>query len=55
MTFISIGKVCELLGISLSTAYRWLKSGKITEDFRTLGQHRRFNEQDLVQAPLKVC
>jgi excisionase family DNA binding protein len=53
MTFISIGKVCELLGISLSTAYRWLKSGKITEDFRTLWQHRRFNEQDLVKQFIK--
>jgi predicted site-specific integrase-resolvase len=39
--------------ISLSTAYRWLKSGKITEDFRTLGQHRRFNEQDLVKQFIK--
>ena len=43
MVFVSIGKVCELLGISLSTAYRWIKSGKLTEEFRTLGNHRRFN------------
>ena len=43
MENISIGKLCNLLGISLSTAYRWLKSGKITEEFRTFGNHRRFN------------
>ena len=43
MVFVSIGKVCELLGISLSTAYRWIQSGKLKEEFRTLGNHRRFN------------
>ena len=43
MEHISIGQLCVLLGISLSTAYRWLKSGKIVEDFRTFGNHRRFN------------
>ena len=43
MVFVSIGKVCELLGISLSTAYRWIKSGKLKEEFRTIGKHRRFN------------
>ena len=43
MVFVSIGKVCELLGISLSTAYRWIKSGKLKESFKTIGNHRRFN------------
>ena len=47
MENISIGKLCILLGISLSTAYRWLKSGKITEEFRTFGNHRRFNLHQL--------
>lgn len=47
MNYISIGKVCELLGISLSTAYRWIKAGKITETFRTVGNHRRFKVQDI--------
>ena len=41
--YVSIGKLCKILGISLSTAYRWLKSGKIFSDFNTVGQHRRFN------------
>ena len=48
MTFISIGQVCEILGISISTAYRWLKLGKLKETFRTLGNHRRFNKQDIL-------
>ena len=43
MTFVSIGKVCQLLGISLSTAYRWIKSGNLKSEFRTFGNHRRFN------------
>ena len=43
MEHIGIGKLCVLLGISLSTAYRWIKTGKLTEDFKTLGNHRRFN------------
>ena len=49
MVFISIGKVCQLLGISLSTAYRWIKSGKLKEDFKTLGNHRRFNLSSIQQ------
>lgn len=49
MTYISIGKLCVLLGISVSTAYRWIKAGKITEAFRTVGNHRRFNVQDIEQ------
>ena len=35
--------VINLLGISLSTLYRWLKAGVINETFRTLGGHRRFD------------
>ncbi len=48
MTFISIGEVCKILGISISTAYRWLKLGKLKETFRTLGNHRRFNKQEIL-------
>ena len=39
----STADVINLLGISLSTFYRWLKSGVIVETFRTLGGHRRFD------------
>ena len=57
MTYISIGKLCELLGISISNAYRWIKSGKIKEAFRTVGNHRRFDyhaikQQFLYQKPI---
>ena len=48
MTFISIGEVCRILGISISTAYRWLKLGRLKEAFRTLGNHRRFNKQEIL-------
>jgi putative resolvase len=41
---ISIGLVCRILGISLSTAYRWLQRGVIQEAYRTVGNHRRFDE-----------
>ena len=40
---VSIGHVCKALGISLSTAYRWIKSGKLQSRFRTPGNHRRFD------------
>lgn len=43
METVSIGKICKLLGISLSTAYRWIKLGKLSEEFRTFGNHRSFN------------
>lgn len=41
--FVSIGQVSSILGISLSTIYRRLKTGLLQEDFRTLGGHRRFD------------
>ena len=41
---ISIGQICRILGISLSTAYRWLQRGVIQEAYRTVGNHRRFDE-----------
>ena len=39
--------VVNLLGISLSTFYRWIKSGALTEVFRTAGGHRRFDLNQL--------
>ena len=41
--YISISKVCLILGVSLSTVYRMLKQGILKESFRTEGNHRRFN------------
>lgn len=45
---ISIGKAAQLLGVSLSTIYRWEKLGKIKASFRTFGNHRRFLVSDLL-------
>ncbi len=45
---ISIGKAAKLLGVSLSTIYRWEKLGKIKASFRTFGNHRRFLVSDLL-------
>ena len=36
---ISISKVCDILGVSLSTIYRMLKRGVLKESFRTEGKH----------------
>lgn len=47
MNFISTGDVCTLLGISLSTAYRWIKLGKLKESFRTIGNHPCFHLLDI--------
>ena len=43
---LSTGQLSKLLGVSLSTIYRWLKSHKIIEPSRTFGNHRRFNLND---------
>lgn len=45
--YISTGELCIKLGISLSTVYRWIKMGKIKESFRTLGEHRRFDLDEI--------
>ena len=42
MKILSIGSYAKYLGISKSTVYRYLKSGKIKESFKTDGKHRRF-------------
>jgi len=58
--YLSIGGVCRLLGISLSTAYRRIKAGTIVPAIRTSGGHRRF-ERKIVSpigraddAPLRI-
>jgi excisionase family DNA binding protein len=40
---ISTKQVCLLLGISLSTFYRYCKSGILKPAFFTFGKHRRFS------------
>ena len=51
---ISTGKLAKLLGVSLSTIYRWLKRGKIEEPLRTFGNHRRFNENNFKEKNSKT-
>ena len=53
--YISISNVCLILGVSLSTVYRMLKQGILKESFRTEGNHRRFNVQEIHQILRKPC
>lgn len=43
---LSIGRLAELLGVSVVTIRRWERSGKIKQAVRTFGNHRRFNPAD---------
>ena len=45
--YVSIGQVSKILGISLSTIYRWEKLGKIKHCFRTIGNHRRYLKSNI--------
>ena len=44
---ISIGQASSLLGVSVVTLRRWNKLGKLNS-FRTFGNHRRFNLNDIL-------
>ena len=39
---IRTSQYAELLEVSMSTIYQWLKIGKVEEPERTFGNHRRF-------------
>jgi predicted site-specific integrase-resolvase len=47
--YLSIGKVSEILGVSVVTLRRWEKSGKLTSKFRTFGHHRRYFKGDIAK------
>ena len=47
---LSTKQVCLLLGISLSTFYRYCKAGLLKPAFFTLGGHRRFSLSSLRQS-----
>ena len=47
---ISTKQVCLLLGISLSTFYRYCKAGLLNTTFLTFGKHRRFSLSQLRQS-----
>jgi len=51
---LSTGELAKLLGVSLSTIYRWLKKHKISEPERTFGNHRRFNKSKFIQKNTKT-
>ena len=42
--YISIGKVAMLFGVCIQTVRRWDKSGKLNSALRTIGNHRRYDE-----------
>lgn len=45
--YIALGEVKRLTGLSLSSLYRYLKSGRLIEHHRTPGGHRRFVVSDI--------
>ena len=47
---LSTKQVCLMLGISLSTFYRYCKAGFLKPAFFTLGGHRRFSLSSLRQS-----
>ena len=49
LDFLSTKQVCRLIGISLSSFYRYCKSGLIKPDFFTPGGHRRFSYSHIRQ------
>lgn len=42
--FLSIGQVASMLGVSTKTLRRWDKKGMLNADFRTSGNHRRYEK-----------
>ena len=46
---LSIGEVAMLFGVCIQTIRRWDKSGKLKSATRTMGNHRRYN-QDIIKS-----
>jgi len=49
MRHISIGEVSTILGLSVVTLRRWDSSGLLKPTFRTLGNHRRYNLDNILK------
>jgi len=47
--FISIGQVSKLAGVSISTLRRWDCENYLNSDYRTKGDHRRYNYKRILQ------
>ena len=47
--YLSIGAAALAIGVSVVTMRRWAKSGRLLPDHRTLGGHRRYDEDRLAK------
>ncbi len=47
--YISIGQVSKLAGVSVSTLRRWDVDNYLNSDYRTSGNHRRYNYKKILQ------
>lgn len=48
---LTLGQVAAIAGVTRKTVIRWTEEGKLSEPFRTLGGHRRYDE-DTVRGEL---
>ena len=52
--YLSIGKVSELMGVSPSTLRRWDRKKQFCSAFKTIGKHRRYLLNDILQFINKI-
>ncbi len=45
--YVSIGQAAKIIGLSIPTLRRYEKLGKLDVDFRTFGNHRRYDIESL--------
>jgi DNA-binding transcriptional MerR regulator len=45
--FVSIGEASALIGVAVSTLRRWEKEARFYPTFRTKGNHRRYDMNDI--------
>jgi excisionase family DNA binding protein len=45
--YLSIGETAKALGVSVPTLRRWDKQGKLSPDYRTHGEHRRYSSNNV--------
>ena len=53
--YLSIGKVSELIGVSPSTLRRWDRKNQFCCSFKTIGKHRRYLLNDILQFTNKIA
>ena len=47
--YLSIGKVATVIGVAVSTLRRWDNEGKLPAEYKTIGKHRRYNSQTILE------